>query len=229
MKLRVKQLKNRDPGSGMAVIDREALSDLGVSSGDFVAIEGRDGSRAVARVWPSDSGDAGRGIIRIDSQLRQAANVSIDDRVAVESVDVAPADRVRVALPDAVEIRGDLAAHVRDQLTDHAVTAGDTVALPIGFGLLSRGSGRRIPLQIVDTEPSGTVVINSDTRIETVDSSSEEIAVDGETTSKTCSPPGCTSIPNRRTSLSVSLRLPDFDSATPTTTSTESTRTRFDS
>ena len=56
MRLTVKQLKNRDPGSGMAVIDREALGELGVSSGDFVAIEGRDGGRAVARVWPSNSG-----------------------------------------------------------------------------------------------------------------------------------------------------------------------------
>ena len=39
MRLTVKQLKNRDPGSGMAVIDREALQGIGVSSGDFVAIE----------------------------------------------------------------------------------------------------------------------------------------------------------------------------------------------
>ncbi|RJX43924.1 hypothetical protein DM826_04375 [Halonotius aquaticus] len=126
MQLSVKQLKNRDPGSGMAVIDREALGDLGVSSGDFVAIEGRDGGRAVARVWPSDSGDAGRGIIRIDGQLRAAANVSIDNQVTVEPTDVAPAERVRVALPDAVGVRGDLSSHIREQLTDHAVTAGDT-------------------------------------------------------------------------------------------------------
>ena len=188
MKLRVKQLKNRDPGSGMAVLDREALSDLGVSSGDFVGIEGHDGNRAVARVWPSDSGDAGRGIIRIDSQLRHTAGVSIDDRVSVEPVDVAPADRVRVALPDSTHIRGDLGSHIRDQLTDHAVTAGETVALPIGFGLLSRGSGRRIPVQIVDTDPDGTVVVDGDTRIETVDDSTETIAVDGETTAETTAP-----------------------------------------
>jgi hypothetical protein len=55
--------------------------ETGVNSGDFVAVEGRDGGRTVARVWPSDTSDAGRGIIRIDGQLRQAANASIDDRV----------------------------------------------------------------------------------------------------------------------------------------------------
>ncbi len=179
MQLSVKQLKNRDPGSGMAVIDREALGELGVSSGDFVAIEGRDGGRAVARVWPSDSGDAGRGIIRIDGQLRAAANVSIDDQVTVAPTDVAPAERVRVALPDAVRVRGDITAHVREQLTDHAVTAGDTVALPLGFGLLSGQDSRRVPLRIVDTEPEGTVVIGGDTAIALADASPDEIAVEG--------------------------------------------------
>lgn len=39
MQLTVKQLKNRDPGSGMAVIDRAALGELGVSSGDLVISE----------------------------------------------------------------------------------------------------------------------------------------------------------------------------------------------
>lgn len=75
MRLRVKQLKNRDPGSGMAVIDRDALGELGVSSGDFVAIEGHDGGRTVARVWARDSEDAGRGTVRIDGQTRRTANV----------------------------------------------------------------------------------------------------------------------------------------------------------
>ncbi|ESS07729.1 MAG: AAA family ATPase, CDC48 subfamily [uncultured archaeon A07HN63] len=182
MQLSVKQLKNRDPGSGMAVIDREALGELGVSSGDFVAIEGRDDGRTVARVWPSDSGDAGRGSIRIDGQLRAAANVSIDDQVTVEPTDVAPAERVRVALPDAVRVRGDITTHIRDQLTDHAVTAGDTVAIPLGFGLLSGQDSRRVPLRIIDTEPEGTVVIGSDTAIALADANPDEIAVEGGTT-----------------------------------------------
>jgi len=69
MRLTVKQLKNREPGSGMAVIDRDALQEIGVSSGDFVAVEGREGGQTVARVWPSDTSDAGHGIIRIDGQL----------------------------------------------------------------------------------------------------------------------------------------------------------------
>ncbi|SDF92729.1 transitional endoplasmic reticulum ATPase [Halorubrum xinjiangense] len=178
MRLTVKQLKNRDPGSGMAVIDREALQEIDVSSGDFVAIEGRDGGRTVARVWPSDTSDAGRGIIRIDGQLRQAANVSIDDRVEVEKTEVKPADSVTVALPQNLRIRGDLGSHLREHLVDQAVTAGQTVAFPIGFGMFSGQSGRRIPLTVVDTQPSGTVVVQSSTDIEIADRTAQEVSVE---------------------------------------------------
>ena len=178
MRLTVKPLKNRDPGSGMAVIDRDVLQELGVSSGDFVTIEGRDGGSAVARVWPSDREDTGRGYVRIDGQLRQAANVGIDDRVTVERTDVEPAERITVALPQNLRIRGDLGSHLKDRLVDQAVTAGQTIAFPIGFGMLSGRSGRRIPLQVVRTEPSGTVVVRNTTDVEVADRSADEIDVD---------------------------------------------------
>ncbi len=75
MRLTVKPLKIRRPGSGMAVIDRTVLRDIGVSSGDFVELRG--GSSVVARVWPSDAEDAGIGIVRIDGQSgRRLASVS---------------------------------------------------------------------------------------------------------------------------------------------------------
>ena len=178
MRLTVKQLKNREPGSGMAVIDRDALQEIGVSSGDFVAVEGREGGQTVARVWPSDTSDAGHGIIRIDGQLRQAANVSIDDRVEVEKTEVEPADRITVALAQNLQIRGDLGSHLREHLVDQAVTAGQTVAFPIGFGMFSGRSGRRISLTVVDTRPSGTVVVQNTTDIEITDRTARDVSVE---------------------------------------------------
>jgi transitional endoplasmic reticulum ATPase len=175
MQLTVKQLKNREPGSGMAVIDRELLQEMGLSSGDFVTIKGRDGSTATARVWPSDTSDAGRGIVRIDGQLRQAADVGIDDHVTVERAAVEPAERVTVALPQNLRVRGDLSSHLRERLADQAVTPGQTLAFPVGFGMFSSRSGRRIPLRVVDTEPSGTVVVQNTTEIRTTDRSAEEV------------------------------------------------------
>ncbi|MCU4751968.1 CDC48 family AAA ATPase [Halobacteria archaeon AArc-curdl1] len=175
MYLTVKQLKNREPGSGMAVIDRSAMGELGVNSGDFVTIEGQDDGQTVARVWPSDRADAGRGLIRIDGQLRHEANVSIDDRVSVEPAEVTPADSITVALPENLRIRGNIDSLIRDTLVDQALMTGQTVALSIGFGLFSSQSGRRIPLQIVDTEPTGTVVVQNATEIHTTADGGEPV------------------------------------------------------
>ncbi|GAB3668508.1 CDC48 family AAA ATPase [Halopiger thermotolerans] len=176
MQLRVKQLKRKEAGSGLASIDRQAMKELGVSSGEFVTIEGRDG-RVVARVWPGQSEDTGQGIIRIDGQLRQAAGARIDDRVEVEPAEVEPAERVTVALPGNLRIRGDLGSYLRDKLTDQPVTSGQQIPLSVGLGLFSGRSGQRVPLQIVDTEPGGTVVIRNSTDIQVVDQSTDEVAV----------------------------------------------------
>ncbi|MFB6089720.1 MAG: AAA family ATPase, partial [Halobellus sp.] len=172
MQLRVKQLERKDTGSGLASIDRQAMEELGVKSGEFVAIEGREG-RVVARVWPGTSEDTGRGIVRIDGQLRQATGARIDDSVEVEPVDVEPAERVTVALPGNLRIRGDLGSYLRDKLADQPVTSGQEVPLSLGFGLLSSRSSRRVSLQVVDTEPDGVVVVRSSTDIRVVDQSGE--------------------------------------------------------
>ena len=181
MKLTVKQLKNREPGSGMAVIDREALGELGASSGDFVAIHGRDDGQAIARVWPSDRSDAGRGYVRIDGAVRRRANARIDDRVTVEPVEVRPAERIRVALPGDLRIRGDLGPHLRERLVDQAVEPGQAIGLRIGVGPFSGRSRRRLPVQVVETTPGGPVVVQNDTDIEVLERGAEgTIPVEGE-------------------------------------------------
>ena len=176
MQLRVKQLKRKDAGSGLASIDRQAITELGLSSGEFVKITGRDG-QVVARVWPGQSADSGKNIIRIDGQLRQSIGARIDDQVEVEPADVDPATQVTVALPGTLRIRGDLGSYLRDKLTDHAVRQGQQIPLSIGFGLFSDRSGQQVPIQIVDTEPSGTVVIRNSTDIQVVDQSADEVTI----------------------------------------------------
>ncbi len=177
MRLRVKPLKQKDAGSGLAVIDRETMAELGVSSGEFVALEGPDG-RVVARVWPGRSEDSGRGIVRIDGQLRQAAGVRIDDRVSVEAADVEPAERVTLALPENVRIQGDVGSYLKDKLSERAVSPGDTFSLSLGFGLLSTRSGRRLPVTVVDTEPSGSVVVTTETAVAVTERGDDELAVE---------------------------------------------------
>ncbi|MFB6353482.1 MAG: AAA family ATPase, partial [Halobacteriales archaeon] len=173
MKLTVKPLKQKDAGRGLAAIDPQAAESLSVDSGDYIVIEGRDGGRAVARVWPGYPEDEGRGVIRIDGRLRQEADVGIDDKVEVEPADVKPAEHVTVALPQNLRIRGDIGPLIRDRLGGRPVTTGQDIR--VGFSLLGPGSGQSIPMRISETSPSGTVVVTESTEIAISERPAEEV------------------------------------------------------
>ncbi|UPW00720.1 CDC48 family AAA ATPase [Halorussus gelatinilyticus] len=174
MKLTVKPLKQKDAGRGLAAVDRQSMHELDVENGDYIVIEGKNQGRAVARVWPGYPEDEGRGIVRIDGQLRQEAGVGIDDKVTIEKADVKPANSVTIALPQNLQIRGDITPHIRDKLSGQAITQGQNV--PFGFGLMGMGSGQSIPLKVASTDPDGTVVVTDSTTINISERAAEEIA-----------------------------------------------------
>ncbi|PSP85285.1 AAA family ATPase [Halobacteriales archaeon QS_6_64_34] len=173
MKLTVKPLKQKDAGRGLAAIDRAAMDEMDLENGDYIVLEGQ--SRAVARVWPGYPEDDGKGIVRIDGQLRQEAGVGIDDNVAVEKADVKPATSVTVALPQNLRVRGNVGPMIRNNLSGQAVTQGQTVPVSFGLGPLSSMSGQRIPLRIAETAPSGTVVVTDSTEIQVSEKPAEQI------------------------------------------------------
>ncbi|MFB6161941.1 MAG: CDC48 family AAA ATPase [Halococcoides sp.] len=175
MKLRVKPLKQKDAGRGLAAIDRQAMEEMDLENGDYVVISGTDGGRAVARVWPGYPEDTGQGIVRIDGQLRQEAGVGVDDRVGVEAADVKPAHSITVALPQNLRVRGNVGPHVRNKLSGQAVAEGQTVPFSLGLGPISGVSGQKIPLKIAETDPSGTVVVTDQTEITISEKPAEQI------------------------------------------------------
>ena len=183
MRLTVKPLKQKDAGRGLAAIDRAAMSEMDLENGDYVVIEG-DG-RAVARVWPGYPEDQGKGVVRIDGQLRQETGAGIDDSVAVEKADVKPATSVTVALPQNLRVRGNVGPMIRSNLSGQAVTEGQTVPVSFGLGPLSSMSGQKIPLKVASTDPQGTVVVTDSTEVEVTDQPAEQITGEpagGETT-----------------------------------------------
>jgi transitional endoplasmic reticulum ATPase len=177
MKLTVKPMKQSEAGRGLAAVDREAMSELGLENGEYVVIKGSDG-RAVARVWPGYPEDTGNGIVRIDGRLRGEAGVGIDDRVELEPADVKEADSITVALPQNLRIRGNVGPHIRDRLSGQAVTPGQQVPFSLGLGPLSSMSGQKIPLKIAETDPSGTVFVTSSTEVNVSEKPAEQIVGD---------------------------------------------------
>lgn len=183
MKLIVKPLKQKDAGRGLAAIDPQAARQLGVESGDYIVIEGNEGGRAVARVWPGYPDDEGRDVIRIDGRLRQEADVGIDEKVTVEKADVKPAETITIALPQSLRIRGNVGPLIRDRLSGRPVTKGQDIR--VGFSLLGPGSGQSIPMRIADTTPSGTVVVTDSTEIELSEQPAEEVTGTGRSGAET--------------------------------------------
>ena len=173
MKLTVKPLKQKDAGRGLAAIDRLAAKEMELSGGDFIRLEGNEGT-AIARVWPGYPEDDGTGVVRIDGRLRQQANVGIDDKVDVEKADVKPAEEVTIALPQNLRISGNIGPHIRDKLSGQPVTQGQSVQIPFGFGFIA-SQGQSVPLKIAKTSPGGTVVINDSTEITISEKPAEQI------------------------------------------------------
>ncbi|WP_276271922.1 CDC48 family AAA ATPase [Haloarcula litorea] len=186
MKLTVKPLKQKDAGRGLAAIDRAAMDEMDLENGDYIVLDG--GSRAVARVWPGYPEDEGKGIVRIDGQLRQEAGVGIDDGVTVEKADVKPATAVTVALPQNLRVRGNVGPMIRNNLSGQAVTQGQTVPVSFGLGPLSSMSGQKIPLKIAETDPAGTVVVTDQTEIQVSEKPAEQIRGGEDTEGETGSP-----------------------------------------
>ncbi|MEF8902001.1 MAG: AAA family ATPase, partial [Halovenus sp.] len=121
MRLTVKPLKQKDAGRGLAAIDRQAMSEMGVENGDYILLEGESG-RTVARVWPGYPEDDGKGIVRIDGRLRKEVGVGIDDTVDIQDADVQPATRLTIALPQNLRVRGNVGPMIRQNLSGQAVT-----------------------------------------------------------------------------------------------------------
>ncbi|SDJ61866.1 transitional endoplasmic reticulum ATPase [Halovenus aranensis] len=189
MRLTVKPLKQKDAGRGLAAVDRQAMEEMDLENGDYILIEG-EGGRAVARVWPGYPEDSGRGVVRIDGQLRQETGTGIDDGVTVEKADVQPAKSLTVALPQNLRVRGNVAPMIQQNLSGQAVTKGQTVQISFGLGPLSSMSGQKIPLRIADSDPEGTVVVTDSTDISLSEQPAEQIA--GEETEEAQTAPNVT-------------------------------------
>ena len=182
MELTVKPRAKTDAGGAVAVVDGEALAELGLESDEYVRLH-HEGESAVVRVRSAD--DTERGTIRLDGELRRAVDVSIDDRVTVERTTVEPANRVTIGLPDDSDASSSAGLSARDHLTGRAVAEGDVLRVALGFGSLSGKSKRRIPVKIVGTEPSGTVAVREWTDIMISAEPVEGLTLDSETESVT--------------------------------------------
>jgi len=150
--LTVAGLAPEEGGRGIARLGDRAMESLGVEPGDVVEIRGR--RTTVAKAMPPYGGDPD-DVVRIDGTTRQNAGVAVDDRVEVARTEARPAERVTVALPPNISLRG-AEPFLTRALLNRPLVRGDAVR--IGF------LGQPIAFVVTKTSPGGPVVVNGETR-----------------------------------------------------------------
>jgi transitional endoplasmic reticulum ATPase len=179
MELTVRPLAGNDTDSEVAVVDRRAMTRSSLQSGDYVHIHGHNDS-ALVQVRSGVGNESGGETVCLDGRLRETVGVDIGERVTVEPAAVELADRVTVALPEDVTVPDTLGLSIRDHLTDQAVTEEQVLPVMPEFGSLSGGSRRRVPVKVVETEPSGTVAVREWTDILVSEETNEGLSLDAE-------------------------------------------------
>jgi transitional endoplasmic reticulum ATPase len=156
--LRIAESLPGDVDKGYVRLHLAALEALGLSPGALVAIEGK--RSFVVRAEAAPTGLPGDQVVRMDGTLRDNAMAGIDDRVRVRPGSAIGGFSL-VIVPDE---RGSLSdedlTRLRQQLQGRVLSAGDKVNITC----LPRGE---LICKIVETQPTGPIVIAPDTVIHT--------------------------------------------------------------
>ncbi|WP_435154003.1 CDC48 family AAA ATPase [Haladaptatus sp. DFWS20] len=156
LSLTVRGAEKRDGGRGIARIPDTARQQLGVLSGDTIALDGNQ--TTVVKVWPAAS-TVPENTIQIDAETRTNAGVKIGDNVSVRPIAVSDADSITV-VPKANFSLDDvdtLESATKRELLDRPVSAGERARIErlgdAGLFVVSK------------TDPGGTVRVTNETDV----------------------------------------------------------------
>ena len=146
-------------GRGIAVVDPKVIQDNGWQSGDVIEISGN--KRTFAKLWPGQTVDYGRGLIRMDGYMRASIGAGLDDRVNIKKADAKPATSLILYPTEPLRIVG-AESYLTQLMEGRVVNQGANITINI--------MGRRIDLVIAKAEPKAdAVIINRSTRIQFTD------------------------------------------------------------
>ncbi len=155
VELVVRGAAKRDAGRGIVRLSDETMSELGILSGETIAVSGE--RETVAKVWPGDA-ELGDEELRIDGDTRANAGLNIGDTARVAPVSVGDARSVQLELPSAFETvdvdEETLASAAKRDLVNRPIAPDQRVRLP------RLGDATAI---VTDTDPDGTVQVTERT------------------------------------------------------------------
>ena len=176
VRLQVAAARQEESGRGVVRMPRSAFQALGITEGDFVEIEGKRATVAIAATAYDE--DEALDVIRLDGLQRGNAETSSGEHITVRRAESKPATRV-VFAPARPEIRlqGPTEA-LKRVFFKKPLTAGDLVAthgqqpvqnVPAEVRRMFNAPAyalTQIRLQVVSTTPKGIVHIDENTEVE---------------------------------------------------------------
>ena len=155
IELKVAQARSRDAGRGLARINRKLMEKLGVRPGDFMMVEGKRSTVAIA--WPAYAEDEELDIIRIDGIIRHNTETPIGDTVTISKTELKPVSRLTLAPTDPMRFSQDFGDYIRQFIVDKPLNKGDTVMIPV--------LGEAMPLVVASIQPHSPGYVTGETEI----------------------------------------------------------------
>jgi transitional endoplasmic reticulum ATPase len=172
--LKVSEAFQQDVGYGRARIDSQSRMELDLSVGEVIEIEGDKTTAAV--VWRAHPSDEGKKIIRIDNLTRKNAGVGLGDSAKIRIAELSEAKEVILAplLPEGqrLHVGTGIEALIKKGLLKRPLTKGDRIIVPHS-ALFS------LPFAIINTSPSGIVLINEGTDIKVKEEAAKTLEPEG--------------------------------------------------
>lgn len=154
--LKVKEAMSKDVSRAIARVDPEDMKTLGVEAGDIIEVSGK--RKTPAKVIPCYPDERNRKIIQIDGITRVNAQVGLDEKVKVKKI--APKSARRVTLSPMAKL------HPLQKSKDLKYIGSLIEGLPLCAGDRIRASffgARSYDFNVVDTMPSGVVILTPGT------------------------------------------------------------------
>lgn len=169
LKLKVQEARKRDIGRSIIRLDSGTMKELDVNTGDIIQIRGEERITA-AIAWPAYPQDQGLEIVRIDSRVRNNANVGIDDFVYISKVDEVVAKSVVLA-PISLKIKPNtrFESFVKRKLLNFPIAKGDLIYINIGMT-------KEIVFRIISIKPAGICLVKQSTTLSINETTVEEIS-----------------------------------------------------
>ncbi|MCR5026321.1 MAG: CDC48 family AAA ATPase [Methanobrevibacter sp.] len=167
-------LSQKDVGQGIARIDPNIMSELGINERDIIEINGDKKTAAI--VLPSQT-DIGLGVIRIDGLVRKNSGATIGGEVSIKKAKAIEAKKVVLApTEDNIRVQGDVRGLFMGKVMMQGDIIGSQIRAPrpnMGFNSIfdelmdfTPAAMKEIRFAVVSTQPGGIVVVGQNTEVE---------------------------------------------------------------